>query len=159
MPGPLQMHGRATIRPASITFAQAQVLRYLPTPMTFAAIAGKLGISRGAARERAERLYQKLGGRGRADAVLRARHLSLIDWRKCSSEKVSRPKRSPDVARRERAKTGPLLRITNGRVLDDGPKGSPASLNWKRRHCLQSLLMVRSPQPPAACSSLSDRRQ
>lgn len=79
MPGPLQMHGRATIRPASITFAQAQVLRYLPTPMTFAAIAGKLGISRGAARERAERLYQKLGGRGRADAVLRARHLSLID--------------------------------------------------------------------------------
>jgi len=71
--------GAATIRAASITMAQAQVLRYLPTQLTFAVIAEKLGISRGAARERAERAYKKLGVHSRAEAVTRARSLGLID--------------------------------------------------------------------------------
>lgn len=71
--------GAATIRAASISLAQAQVLRYLPTPMSFAIIADKLAISRGAARERAERAYKKLGVHNRADAVDRARELGLID--------------------------------------------------------------------------------
>lgn len=71
--------GAATVRATSITLAQAQVLRYLPTPMTFAVIADKLGISRGAAKERAERLYNKLGVHNRADAVERAHHLGLIN--------------------------------------------------------------------------------
>ncbi len=71
--------GAATIKAASITMAQAQVLRYLPTQLTFAVIAEKLGISRGAARERAERAYKKLGVHNRADAVTRARALGLID--------------------------------------------------------------------------------
>lgn len=71
--------GAATVRAASITVAQAQVLRYLPTPMTFALIADKLGISRGAAKERAERLYNKLGVHNRTDAVDRARDLGLIN--------------------------------------------------------------------------------
>ncbi len=71
--------GAATIKAASITMAQAQVLRYLPTPMSFAVIAEKLGISRGAARERAERAYKKLGVHSRADAVTRARALGLVD--------------------------------------------------------------------------------
>jgi len=71
--------GAATIKAASITMAQAQVLRYLPTQLTFAVIAEKLGISRGAARERAERAYKKLGVHSRAEAVTRARSLGLID--------------------------------------------------------------------------------
>ncbi len=69
----------ATIRAASITMAEARVLRYLPTPLTFALIAGKLGISRSAAKERAERAYKKLGVHSRAEAVSRARALGLID--------------------------------------------------------------------------------
>ena len=64
---------------ASMTVAEARVLRYLPTRLTFALIADKLGISRSAAKERAERAYKKLGVHNRADAVNRARALGLID--------------------------------------------------------------------------------
>ncbi len=71
--------GAATIRAASITLAEARVLRYLPTPLTFALIAGNLGISRSAAKERAERAYKKLGVHSRGEAVIRARALGLID--------------------------------------------------------------------------------
>ena len=67
----------ARIRAASITVAEAQVLRYLPKPLPFSVIADKLGISRSAAKERAERLYKKLGVHNRADAVTRARELGL----------------------------------------------------------------------------------
>ena len=63
---------------ASVTAVELQVLRYLPTKMTFALIADKLGISRSAAKERAERAYKKLGVHNRADAVTRARELGLI---------------------------------------------------------------------------------
>jgi DNA-binding CsgD family transcriptional regulator len=69
---------RARVRAASITMAEAQVLRYLPTPMPFAVIAGKLGISRSAAKERAARLYARLGVHSRDEAVSRARALGLI---------------------------------------------------------------------------------
>ncbi|MGZ7006570.1 MAG: LuxR C-terminal-related transcriptional regulator [Ilumatobacteraceae bacterium] len=71
--------GTATVLAASITMAEARVLRYLPTQLTFAVIADKLGISRSAAKERAERAYKKLGVHSRADAVSRARALRLID--------------------------------------------------------------------------------
>jgi DNA-binding NarL/FixJ family response regulator len=66
------------IRAASITVAEAQVLRYLPKPLPFSVIADKLGISRSAAKERAERLYKRLGVHSRADAVSRARALGLL---------------------------------------------------------------------------------
>jgi len=69
----------ATVGAASISTAEARVLRYLPTPLTFALIADKLGISRSAAKERAERAYKKLGVHSRAEAVSRARELGLID--------------------------------------------------------------------------------
>ena len=59
--------------------AQALVLRYLPTQLTLAVIAEKLGISLEAARQRAERAYKKLGVHSRAEAVTRARDLDLID--------------------------------------------------------------------------------
>jgi DNA-binding NarL/FixJ family response regulator/uncharacterized membrane protein len=71
--------GAATARAASVSLAEARVLRYLPTQLTFAMIAGKLGISRSAAKERAERAYKKLGVHSRAEAVSRARTLGLID--------------------------------------------------------------------------------
>jgi DNA-binding CsgD family transcriptional regulator len=70
--------GAATVRAASITVAEAQVLHYLSTPATFAVIGDKLGISREAARQRAERAYKKLGVHSRAEAVSRARALGLI---------------------------------------------------------------------------------
>jgi DNA-binding CsgD family transcriptional regulator len=69
----------ANVAAASITVAEARVLRYLPTRLTFALIADKLGISRSAAKERAERAYKKLGVHNRADAVNQARALGLID--------------------------------------------------------------------------------
>ena len=68
----------ARVQAASITMAEAQVLRYLPTPLPFSVIADKLGISRSAAKERAERLYHRLGVHSRAEAVSRARSLGLI---------------------------------------------------------------------------------
>lgn len=63
---------------ASVTPAEIRVLRYLPTRLTFALIADKLGISRGAAKSRAERAYKKFGVHTRADAVGRAQALRVI---------------------------------------------------------------------------------
>ena len=69
---------QASMRAASITRSEAQILRYLPQPVPFSVIADKLGISRSAAKERAERLYQRLGVHSRDDAVSRARTLGLL---------------------------------------------------------------------------------
>jgi DNA-binding NarL/FixJ family response regulator len=66
------------IRAASISMAEAQVLRYLPQPLPFSVIADKLGISRSAAKERAARLYKRLGVHSRDEAVSRARSLGLL---------------------------------------------------------------------------------
>jgi DNA-binding NarL/FixJ family response regulator len=68
----------AKMRAASITRSEAQILRYLPQPVPFSVIADKLGISRSAAKERAERLYQRLGVHSRDEAVNRARTLGLL---------------------------------------------------------------------------------
>ncbi len=68
----------ARMRAASITRSEAQVLRYLPQPVPFSVIADKLGISRSAAKERAERLYQRLGVHSREEAVNRARTIGLL---------------------------------------------------------------------------------
>ena len=68
----------ARVRAASITMAEAQVLRYLPKPLPFSVIADKLGISRSAAKERAARLYKRLGVHTRDEAVSQARSLGLI---------------------------------------------------------------------------------
>ena len=65
------------INAASITMAEAQVLRYLPGPAPFSVIADKLGISRSAAKERATRLYHRLGVHSREEAVSRASALGL----------------------------------------------------------------------------------
>jgi DNA-binding NarL/FixJ family response regulator len=68
----------ARMRAASITRSEAQILRYLPQPVPFSVIADKLGVSRSAAKERAERLYQRLGVHSRDEAVNRARTLGLL---------------------------------------------------------------------------------
>jgi DNA-binding NarL/FixJ family response regulator len=68
----------AMVTAASITMAEAQVLRYLPKPIPFSVIADKLGISRSAAKERASRLYKRLGVHTRDEAVTRAGSLGLI---------------------------------------------------------------------------------
>jgi ATP/maltotriose-dependent transcriptional regulator MalT len=70
---------QARVRAAAITRSEAQILRYLPQPVPFSVIANKLGISRSAAKERAERLYRRLGVHSRDDAVSRARELGLLD--------------------------------------------------------------------------------
>jgi DNA-binding NarL/FixJ family response regulator len=69
---------QARVRAASITRSEAQILRYLPQPVPFSVIADKLGISRSAAKERAQRLYQRLGVHSREEAVSRARELGLL---------------------------------------------------------------------------------
>src|SRR6516225_855503 len=69
---------QARVRAAAITRSEAQILRYLPQPVPFSVIAGKLGISRSAAKRRAERLYQRLGVHSRDKAVARARTLGLL---------------------------------------------------------------------------------
>jgi len=69
---------QARARAASISRSEAQILRYLPQPVPFSVIADKLGISRSAAKERAERLYQRLGVHSRDEAVSRARALGLL---------------------------------------------------------------------------------
>jgi DNA-binding NarL/FixJ family response regulator len=69
---------QARTRAASITRSEAQILRYLPQPVPFSVIADKLGISRSAAKDRAERLYQRLGVHSRDEAVSRARTLGLL---------------------------------------------------------------------------------
>jgi DNA-binding NarL/FixJ family response regulator len=66
------------VKAASVTMAEAQVLRYLPKPLPFSVIADKLGISRSAAKERAARLYKRLGVHSRDEAVSQARSLGLI---------------------------------------------------------------------------------
>jgi DNA-binding CsgD family transcriptional regulator len=67
----------ARVKAASITVAEAQILRYLPTSLPFSVIADKLGISRSAAKERATRLYHRLGVHSREEAVARASALGL----------------------------------------------------------------------------------
>ena len=69
---------QAKMRAASITRSEAQILRYLPQPVPFSVIAHKLGISRTAAKERAARLYQRLGVHSRDEAVSRAQELGLL---------------------------------------------------------------------------------
>ena len=69
---------QARVRAAAITRSEAQILPYLPQPVPFSVIADKLSISRSAAKERAQRLYQRLGVHSRAEAVSRARALGLL---------------------------------------------------------------------------------
>ena len=69
------------VRAASITMAEAQVLSRPPHITPLRRYRRKLGISRSAAKERAARLYNRLGVHSRDEAVSRARSLGLISAR------------------------------------------------------------------------------
>jgi DNA-binding CsgD family transcriptional regulator len=62
----------------TLTKADRALLANLSTDLTFAMIADRFGISRGAAKERASRVYSKLGVHSRAEAVEAARKLRLL---------------------------------------------------------------------------------
>jgi LuxR family transcriptional regulator, maltose regulon positive regulatory protein len=63
---------------ASMSESELRVLRYLPTSLTVAEIAGELFVSRDTVRTHLRTLYAKLGTHYRAEAVERARDLGLL---------------------------------------------------------------------------------
>jgi LuxR family maltose regulon positive regulatory protein len=62
-----------------MTPAEMRVLRYLPTHLTFAAIADELFVSRNTVKTQAISIYRKLGVTSRGPAVDAARGLGLLD--------------------------------------------------------------------------------
>jgi len=70
---PLGLHASA------MTPAELRVLRYLPTHLTFAAIAQELYVSRNTVKTQAIAIYRKLGVSSRDAAVAEARRLHLLD--------------------------------------------------------------------------------
>jgi LuxR family maltose regulon positive regulatory protein len=64
---------------APMTPAELRVLRYLPTHLTFAAIADELFVSRNTVKTHAISIYRKLGVSSRDPAVAAARRLGLLE--------------------------------------------------------------------------------
>jgi LuxR family maltose regulon positive regulatory protein len=62
-----------------LTPAEMRVLRYLPTHLTFAAIADELFVSRNTVKTQSISIYRKLGVGSRGPAVDAARGLGLLD--------------------------------------------------------------------------------
>jgi LuxR family maltose regulon positive regulatory protein len=62
----------------ALSGSEVRVLRYLPTNLSAAQIAGELFVSRNTVRTHIRHLYAKLGTHTRADAVARARALGLL---------------------------------------------------------------------------------
>jgi LuxR family maltose regulon positive regulatory protein len=62
-----------------LTPAEMRVLRYLPTHLSFEAIAEELIVSRNTVKTQAIAAYRKLGVSSRAEAVAQARHLGLLE--------------------------------------------------------------------------------
>jgi len=70
---PLGLHASA------MTPAELRVLRYLPTHLTFGAIADELYVSRNTVKTQAIAIYRKLGVSSRDAAVAEARRLQLLE--------------------------------------------------------------------------------
>ncbi len=68
-------------RPDSLTAPELQVLRLLPTGLSFAEIGSRLRLSANTVRNHAEAAYRKLAACSRAKAVERARAVGLLDGR------------------------------------------------------------------------------
>jgi LuxR family maltose regulon positive regulatory protein len=62
----------------ALSDSEIRVLRYLPTNLTAAQIAGELYVSHNTVRTHMRHLYEKLGTHTRADTVARARALGLL---------------------------------------------------------------------------------
>jgi len=67
------------LQASAVTPAELRVLRYLPTHLTFAAIAEELYVSRNTVKTQAIAIYRKLGVSSRDAAVAEARRLQLLD--------------------------------------------------------------------------------
>ena len=62
----------------ALTTAEMRVLGYLPTHLSFPAIAGRLNVSRFTVKTQAMAVYRKLGASSRAEAVNQARDIGLL---------------------------------------------------------------------------------
>ncbi len=71
--------GPLGITATPLTPAEMRVLRYLPTHLTFAAIADELFVSRNTVKTQAIAIYRKLGVSSRTPAVDTARELGLLE--------------------------------------------------------------------------------
>jgi LuxR family transcriptional regulator, maltose regulon positive regulatory protein len=68
----------SALLPEALTRSEARVLRYLRTNLSSREIAGELYLSTNTVKTHQRHLYQKLGARGRTEAVERARALGLL---------------------------------------------------------------------------------
>jgi LuxR family maltose regulon positive regulatory protein len=71
--------GRAAGMSVPLTTAELRVLRYLPTHLSFQAMADELFVSRNTVKTQAIAIYRKLGVSSRGDAVDRATELGLLE--------------------------------------------------------------------------------
>ena len=78
-------------RPDSLTAPELQVLRVLPTGLSFAEIGSRLRLSANTVRTHAEAAYRKLAACSRAEAVERARAVGLLDGRASRETAPGRP--------------------------------------------------------------------
>jgi LuxR family maltose regulon positive regulatory protein len=67
------------LRAVPLTTAELRVLAYLPTHLSFQAMAEDLFVSRNTVKTQAISIYRKFGVSSRGDAVVRARELGLLE--------------------------------------------------------------------------------
>jgi LuxR family maltose regulon positive regulatory protein len=72
-------HAASSMSAAPLTTAELRVLAYLPTHLSFQAMAEDLFVSRNTVKTQAISIYRKLGVSSRGDAVLQAREFGLIE--------------------------------------------------------------------------------
>jgi LuxR family maltose regulon positive regulatory protein len=75
------LHDCESVVGAALTPAELRVLQMLPTYLSFRQIGERTRVSANTVKTQANSIYRKLGVRSRADAVLRARRLGLLEGR------------------------------------------------------------------------------
>jgi LuxR family maltose regulon positive regulatory protein len=73
------VQAESELRADPLTTAELRVLAYLPTHLSFQAMAEDLFVSRNTVKTQAISIYRKLGVSSRGDAVARARELGLLE--------------------------------------------------------------------------------
>jgi LuxR family transcriptional regulator, maltose regulon positive regulatory protein len=87
--GPAAPPAESALLPEALTRSEARVLRYLRTNLSSREIAGELYLSTNTVKTHQRHLYQKLGARGRTEAVERARALGLLPPSSCRPASTS----------------------------------------------------------------------
>ncbi len=72
-------HAESALNVTPLTTAERRVLAYLPTHLSFQAMAQDLFVSRNTVKTQAISIYRKLGVSSRGDAVARSRELGLLE--------------------------------------------------------------------------------